>query len=175
MKHSYLSYVFLLILLAEPSMANTVYKTVKADGTVVYSDVPSPESTTVSLGQVNGAVVPPLVSPGALQNDKPASTKTYKDYKITILSPAAGETIRNNAGEVTVNFEISPDYLGKFELFLDNQLVNTKGNTQIKLKNVERGEHNLEVKLLGKSGKIFASSGQQTFYLHKASALINAN
>ena len=175
MKLSYLSYVFLLILLAGPSVANTVYKTVKADGTVVYSDVPSPESTTVSLGQVNGAVVPTLVSPGALQKDKPSSTKTYKDYKITILSPAAGETIRNNLGEVTVNFEITPDYLGKFELFLDNQVVNTKGNTQVELKNVERGEHKLEVKLVGQSGKIFASSGQQTFYLHKASALINAN
>ena len=46
---------------------------------------------------------------------------------------------------------------------------------QLKLENVERGEHHIEVRLVGQSGKILASSGQQTFYLHKASALINAN
>ena len=100
-----------------------------------------------------------------------------RDKKIPIefLSPMAEETIRNNSGEVMVNFNISPEYLGKFELLLDNQLVNTKGKMQFTLENVPRGQHQLEVKLRDNSGKIFASSGQQTFYLHQASALIHAN
>ena len=161
--------------MANPSMGNTIYKTVTADGTVVYSDIPNPESTPVSLGQVNGAVVPALASPGALPNDKTLLTKKNKDFKIVIHSPASGETIRSNVGDVMVNFEISPEYVGKFYLLLDNQVVNTKGKTQIKLTNVDRGEHSIEVQLRDNSGKIFASSQKQTFYLHQASALINAN
>ncbi|WP_340677353.1 DUF4124 domain-containing protein [Paraglaciecola sp.] len=175
MKHSYCSYLLLLILLACPSTAHTVYKTIKSDGSVVYSDVPSPGSTPVTLGQINGAVIPALVSPGLLANAKSVIKQTPPDYKIVFLSPAPGETIRNNAGEVMVRFEISPDYLGKFELLLDNQVVNTKGRMQFKFENILRGEHHLEVKLRDNSGKILASSGQQTFYLHKASALIHAN
>jgi hypothetical protein len=175
MKHIDSCYFVLLMLFVFPIMADTVYKTVKSDGSVIYSDVPSPESTLVTLGQVNGAVVPALVSLGALTKDKPLIKPTPPDYKIVFLSPASGETIRNNAGEVMVRFQISPDYLGKFELLFDNQVVNTKGRMQFKFENVLRGEHHLEVKLRGNSGKILASSGQQTFYLHKASALIHAN
>ncbi|WP_131811840.1 DUF4124 domain-containing protein, partial [Paraglaciecola hydrolytica] len=66
MKHVYLSCVLLLMLLSGVSVANTIYKTVKSDGSVVYSDLPSPGSEPVVLGQVNGAVVPALVSAGAL-------------------------------------------------------------------------------------------------------------
>ena len=175
MKHVYLSCVLLLMLLSGVSVANTIYKTVKSDGSVVYSDLPSPGSEPVVLGQVNGAVVPALVSAGALNSGKALNKKIKPDYQIEFLSPMAEETIRNNSGEVMVNFNISPEYLGKFELLLDNQLVNTKGKMQFTLENVPRGQHQLEVKLRDNSGKIFASSGQQTFYLHQASALIHAN
>jgi hypothetical protein len=40
---------------------------------------------------------------------------------------------------------------------------------------VDRGAHTIKVNFLDNSGKILASSKQQTFYLQKASALINAN
>jgi hypothetical protein len=165
----------LLLIMAAPLLANTIYKTVKPDGTVVYSDVPSPDSIPVNFVQDNNVVIPSLADPLALKPELSDSNKIKTHYKVTVLSPSPEETIRNNNGEVFISFEISPEYLGKFYLLLDNQLVNTKGKTQIRLNNVERGEHSIEVQLRDNSGKIFASSQKQTFYLHQASALINAN
>ena len=167
--------LIILVLLAQRGVADTIYKTLKSDGTVIYSDVPQKGSVVVTLGQVNGATVPALADPNALNKGKVAVKPADTEYQIRFLSPSQGETIRNNAGDVLVSFVISPEYPGKFELLLDNQVVNTKGKMQLKLENVLRGEHHLEVNLRDKSGKIFASSGQQTFYLHKASALIHAN
>ena len=176
MKPLYYSFgLILLVLLAQRGVAGTIYKTLKSDGTVIYSDVPQKGSVEVTLGQVNGATVPALADPDGLNQGEIAVKASNTKYQIRFLSPAQGETIRNNAGDVQVSFVISPDYPGKFELLLDNQVVNTKGKMQFTLENVLRGEHKLEVNLRDKSGKIFASSGQQTFYLHKASALIHAN
>lgn len=175
MKYSSLLLGILLLIVAVPMLANTVYKTVKPDGTVVYSDVPGVDSVPVNMVQGNNVVIPQLAQPksSAPMLNKPNRPAT--EYQITILSPGPEETIRSNIGEVNIHFVITPEFLGKSYLLLDNQLVNTNGKTQVRLNNVERGEHHIEVQLRDNSGKIFASSHKQTFYLHKASALINAN
>lgn len=168
-----LSLLFLIII--APLCANTIYKTVKADGTVVYSDVPSPNSIAVSMVHDNNVAIPKLADVPATKQASNQAVKPIKQYQIKVLAPGPQATIRNNNGELNIHFEISPEFIGEVYLLLDNQRVKTKGKTQITLKNVERGEHKIEVQLRDNSGKIFASSGQQTFYLHKASALINAN
>ena len=163
------------LLFAALLCANTIYKTVKPDGTIVFSDVPSPGSVEVDIVQDKNVVIPSLASPQVQQNVNKKTQILRQQYQIAILSPAPNETIRNNLGEVNIRFEIQPDFVGRIYLLLDNQLVNTGGKKQLKLNNVERGTHSIEVQLRDNSGKIFASSGQQTFFLHKASALINAN
>lgn len=163
----------LSLLIANPSSAKTVYKTVQNDGSIIYSDIPREGSTPVQFETINSAIIPAMSNP-KLMNLKEQLKKTPQ-YEIRIFSPSEQQTLRNNAGDVQVNFEIRPDYTGKFILLLDNQEVKTEGRTQLTLHNIERGEHMIEVKLLDNTGKIFASSNKQTFYLHKASALINAN
>jgi hypothetical protein len=175
MKNAFQLIALLSLIISAPMLATTIYKTVKADGTVVYSDVPSRDSVPVNMVQGNNVVIPKLADPVPMEQNSLETKKSNTQYQITVLSPLSQETIRNNNGEVNISFEISPDYVGKSYLLLDNQIVNTRGKTQIRLNNIERGEHFIEVQLRDNSGKVFASSGKQTFYLHKASALINAN
>lgn len=175
MKNAFQLIALLSLIVTAPLLANTIYKTVQADGTVVYSDVPSRDSVPVNMVLSNNVIIPKLADPMTTGQDNSEIKQPTTQYQITVLSPRPQETIRNNNGEVNINFEITPDYVGKSYLLVDDQVVNTKGKTQIKLNNVERGEHFIEVQLRDNSGKIFASSGKQSFYLHKASALINAN
>ncbi|MEO9946862.1 DUF4124 domain-containing protein [Paraglaciecola sp.] len=172
-----LLYIIGLLLLCITASANVIYKTVKEDGTVVYTDIPSKGATSVNLSAVNSAVIPTLKG----SNAKPNISGPHKQpekvivYTVSILNPVAEQTIRNNSGELTVTAQVSPDTPGKYNLFLDNQLVSTKGNGLFRLENLERGAHEIEVKFLNNSGKILASSELQTFYLHKASALFTPN
>jgi hypothetical protein len=171
-------YILCLLLLCVGASAQVVYKTVKADGSVVYSDVLTDGAVAVNLSAMNTVVVPALndASKPKVAARIPASKpKPEVEYVVSVLSPMAEETLRNNAGNVNINVDVTPKKAGKFQLIMNNQVVKTQQNNQFELENVERGAHVIEVKFLDNSGKYLASSKPQTFYLQKASALINAN
>lgn len=160
------------------SIAQVVYKTVKADGTVVYSGVNSEGATPVNLSAMNSVVVPALnqhSSKKAQPTTRKKASKAETQYIVSILSPVAEQTLRDNSGAVTINAQVQPKSAGKYQLKLNDQVVATQSNGQFALENIDRGAHSIEVHFLDNSGKILARSKTQTFYLHKASALINAN
>ncbi|PKG96878.1 DUF4124 domain-containing protein [Paraglaciecola sp. MB-3u-78] len=170
--------ILCLLLLCMNVSAQVVYKTVKVDGSVVYSDVPSDGAEPINLSSINTVVVP------ALNNAASQTTRRLNpikklipevQYLVFIRSPAAEQTLRDNSGAVTINAEVVPKKAGKFQLVFDNQIVKTQSKSEFLLENVNRGAHTIQIDFLDNSGKILASSKQQTFYLQKASALINAN
>jgi hypothetical protein len=158
--------------------AQVIYKTVKADGSVVYSDVPSDGAEPVNLSSMNSVVMPALnkaSSQSVSRNSSVQKAKPEIQYLVSIRSPLAEQTLRDNSGAVLISAEVLPKKSGKFELIYDNQVVKTQSNGQFQLESVDRGAHTIQVNFLDNSGKILASSKQQTFYLQKASALINVN
>ncbi len=171
-------YIFCLLLLCLSVSAQVVYKTVKSDGSVVYSDVRSDGAVPVKLSSMNTVVVPTLnntVSQTTSRINLIKKIRPEVQYSVFIRSPAAEQTVRDNSGEVTINAEVLPKKSGKFQLIIDNQVVKTQSNRIFQLENINRGAHNIQVNFLDNSGKILASSKPQTFYLQKASALINVN
>ena len=96
-------------------------------------------------------------------------------YTLTIDSPDAEGTVRNNLGEVDIVASISPKASGSFQLLLNGELKSTRPRPVFHLNGLDRGEYSFQVQFVGKSGKILALTEPQTFYLHKASVLINAN
>jgi hypothetical protein len=155
-----------------------VYKTVKSDGSVVYSDVSSVGAVPVNLSSMNTVVVPALnnASTQKMSRNNPAQkSKPVVEYVVSIRSPMAEQTLRDNSGTVNISADISPKKSGKFQLTLDNQIVKTQANRQFQLESVNRGAHTIQIDFIDNSGKILASSKSQTFYLQKASALINVN
>jgi hypothetical protein len=158
--------------------AQVVYKTVKADGSVVYSDVRSDGAVPVTLSSMNSVVVPALnnaASQTLSQNNPVKKRRPEVQYLVFIRSPAAEQTLRENSGVVSISADVLPKKSGKFQLIFDNQVVKTQSNGQFQLENVNRGAHTIQVNFLDNSGKILALSKSQTFYLQKASALINVN
>jgi hypothetical protein len=169
-----LTAIFCLFVICITASAGVVYKTVKEDGTVVYSDVPSEGSKSVTLSAINTVQVPVKKTP-SISVRPSVITKPAIQYLISVRSPMPEESLRNNAGELTITADVTPKKSGKFQLVMDGQVVKTQTSSQFKLENIQRGAHLIQVNFLDNSGKILASSKQQTFYLHKASALINAN
>jgi hypothetical protein len=163
-------------------LAKVVYKTIKSDGSVVYSDIRSEGAVAVKLSSMNTVVMPALnnassqiASQIARQNSPVKRAKPQQQYLVSIRSPAAEQTLRDNSGAVTISADVLPKSSGTFQLVIDNQIVKTQSNSQFELENVNRGAHIMVVNFLDHSGKILASSKPQTFYLHKAYSLINAN
>jgi hypothetical protein len=155
-----------------------VYKTIQADGSVIYSDTPVSGSTAVNLSAMNNVIVPSLnntakknVSTSKLSK----RTQPKVKYTVSILSPGDEESIRGNDGAVSIRANVSPKGAGRYQLVMDEQVLTTQTNSLFTLNSVERGAHSIQINFIDKSGKILASSKQQTFYLHKASALIHAN
>ena len=170
--------ICLLLLLCINVSAQVVYKTIKADGSVVYSDVPSDDAVPVNLSSMNTIVVPALNNAASQSTSQLNPIKKLSpevQYQVFIRSPAAEQTLRDNFGVVIIHAEVTPKKSGRFQLVIDNQIVKTQSKSKFQLKNVNRGAHTIQIDFLDNSGKILASSKQQTFYLQKASALIHAN
>ncbi|MGS2720743.1 DUF4124 domain-containing protein [Paraglaciecola aestuariivivens] len=158
--------------------AKVVYKTVKPDGTVVYSDVQTPGATAVKLSAVNTAQMPSLTANTQLtpKAQKPKLNQVANiKASVTILAPQPEQTLRDNNGRVEVLSQVSPKVKGQYQLLLNNRVLMTQASGNFMLSSIDRGAHTLQVNFLDTSGKILASSSPQIFYLHKASALFRAN
>lgn len=164
-------YPLLLLLFAQVNSAQ-VYKAVTPTGEVIYSDSPSENAEPIELN--SNLVIEPL---GAAQL-KPVNSNQSKrsdiDYQLRILSPQPEQTIRTNIGQLLIRADLTPVASGRFKLHLNEREIVQK-QPLFQLDNLDRGEYQFYIEYIGNSGKILASTKQQTFYLHKASALINAN
>ncbi len=152
-----------------------VYKIEKEDGTVVYTDTPSKQSEPVTFKAQTSNVADSLAKPKASSSSKPQSTseRPTPDYKIAIKQPKPDATIRNNNGAMTITSVTQPKASGTYRLLMDGKLLKTSNSGTFSLSGIHRGAHTFSVKLTNKSGKTLASSKEQTFYMHQASALIN--
>ena len=156
--------------------AATLYKVVNKDGTVTYTDRPVEGAVEVSFKGLNSAVMPAMATPNRPQSQGvKRQEKALPEFQLVMLSPSEGETIRNNQGNLTVTAQLSPAGSGQFLLYIDDQLKDTQGLPKFSLTNLDRGERVIQVKFRHNSGKILASTPKRTIFLHKASALINAN
>jgi hypothetical protein len=152
-----------------PVMAGKIYKTINKDGTITYSDTPSPGAIEVDFASNTSTVVQ-----NPLAKNKQSKTITQKkavEYKLTVNSPAAGATIRNTTGNVSISAMITPAANGYYELSLhDKKLRSNSGS--FTMEGLERGEYSYQINFVETSGKVIASSEVRRFFIHKPSVLI---
>ncbi|GAL14297.1 hypothetical protein JCM19233_5309 [Vibrio astriarenae] len=90
---------------------------------------------------------------------------------ITLTSPVHEQTIRSNRGFITVQSELNRKLsVGEtLQLRLNNQPYGAPSyNPLWKLKNIDRGSHQIQIQAL-KDGKVIALSSSITVHLHRAS------
>lgn len=146
----------------------TIYKTTHKDGTVTYSDQPSPGAVQVSLD----------VNTNTMQSNAPKMvilpqvTQKKREYQLNIVSPENDATVRNNMGNIDIAASLQPSHAGLFQLTINGQKLQSPTGV-FKLENMDRGSYQYQVEFIGNSGKVIASSETRSLHLHRASALIN--
>lgn len=169
---------WLLLLLLIPGLsAAAVYRWVDKDGNVHYSDTPvkGAKKIRVQSPQTYKSLPYKKIEPTKKQK-KPDPSKTYQ---VAIVKPGEKETVIDNAGNVEIEFKVTP----RLQLNRDHKIVlllNGKEKMSLttlktKLENVDRGTHTLSARVIGRKGEILSNSGTVTFHLKRQSLLHRQN
>ncbi|WP_018983343.1 DUF4124 domain-containing protein [Salinimonas chungwhensis] len=170
-----LLFTLTLASLSAPADPGKVYKIEQADGTVIYTDTPSKHSEPVNFDEHTLNVTDALPTPVKDNSQDASQARKQPDYTLSVKRPAPEATIRNNNGKVTITATANPRPTGQFQLTLDGEIIDTNTSGTFALSGVVRGAHTFSIALVNNKGKTLASTSQQTFYMHQASALINNN
>lgn len=165
----------------------TVYYWTDASGGIHYSDHPVAGKTTHEM-QVEIANPPssnvnastqsaPISGTTSDQSTTTAINPDNTNYSIQITAPTEGETIRDNAGNLTVQAEVTPQLVTApdmplLQLQIDSQMYQCDTSTSAcSATNLDRGEHQIKVLLSTKDGKQIASSDVIKVYLFRTSTI----
>jgi hypothetical protein len=171
----FMKYYTLLLLLISLVGQAEVYRSVDGQGNVIFSDTSTDNAEKIEL-QESYTYTPPVIVD--LADDEPSLPPieiAVPDYSLVITSPSQNETIRENAGDITINSSITPsvntDRGDKLIFTLDGQLKSVAQDaTSYTFTNVDRGSHIAVVSVVDKTGKVIKSSKSILFHLLRAVA-----
>ncbi len=167
-----LSIILLLtISFAIPVQANStkVYVWRNEKGLLVFSDTPKPGAEEVTTNSTNVIKSSTSIETQVLDIKPRVIDDTYQ---VVIEHPKNNSTIRDNTGSIFISGSIKPIFKKglSIQLYVDDiPFQKPQDHTRFSLKNIDRGEHQLKMKLLNNKGKVIASSEPITFYMHRTS------
>lgn len=159
--------------LAVPAYAK-LYKCEDANGNTVYTDQACEGGEEIKLPPLQ--TYTPVKVPTTSSN--PVAGKGLKKAytRLEITSPQNDKQVYTNTGTVNIVYNLSPGLKKakghKFTMALDGKQLPSKGVTsQIKLSNIDRGTHTVQVFVVDTSNQILLSSNTVTFHLKKESLI----
>ena len=171
--------LWLCLLLFTSSLyaAQTVHRWIDEQGNVHFSDQPSEQhdSEEIKVTPPTPSSTPVTQATAAVSDDTAkANDERPTGPLLTIESPTNGEIIRENSGLVIIKANLKPIPVNPFKMnvILDGELKGAAENSlDVKMENVDRGMHQLELQIVDQNGKLLASSIKTTFYLFRVSVL----
>ena len=162
--------LLLTVFAGAADVPSTIYRSVDPDGHVTFSDVASePGATRLALAPgnlVGMRLPPPRATPqvGAPDTVEP-------DREVAIVSPAHDAAVRSNNGALTVVGRSEPALLPTemAELLLDGTVVGRARRPTFYLANLERGTHELLLRVVDREHRRVAASRPIVFHLLRAS------
>ncbi|WP_205309409.1 DUF4124 domain-containing protein [Rheinheimera maricola] len=165
-------FLLTLIFAAQPLQAQQdnkkVFVTRDANGVLVFSD--SPQAGAEELNLSSRANIMAATDPTLPATKKPAK----EPFGVEIMQPEEQGTVRDNTGSVYVSGRITPMFERglRVRLLLDGKAQGQPQNNAVFiLRDIDRGEHKLQLELFDQNGKLIATSPVTTFYLHRTSAI----
>ncbi|OMG67269.1 penicillin-binding protein [Stutzerimonas balearica] len=159
----------LLALLTAPAQAG-IYSYLDAEGNRVFTDRPTTAAEPIELKPANQMPAMPLPAPAT---QAPPPTPTRAGYQaLRIISPAADATVRDNAGNLTINGASEPPLRPghRYQLLFDGQPYGEPGESgTFALHNVDRGTHRIALLILAADGSELARSAEQDVHLRRMS------
>jgi len=138
-------------------------------GVLVYSDTPRPGAEEVKTKKGNVIKRFTNIETQTLDIE---TKKIAEEYLVIINHPKDNSTIRDNTGSVYISGSIKPIFKRglKIQLIVDEKpYLKPQTHTMFSLRNIDRGEHKIKMKLLNEKGKVIALSKAITFYMHRTS------
>ncbi|ASG06254.1 nitrogen regulation protein NR [Vibrio anguillarum] len=171
----------LIMLYSATSIAQNVYTWVDANGVLHLSDVPQDKGAKqISIPDFQADAPEPTFEtshPVAnltknLPQEKSAThVNKIEPLTIAIRSPADDETLRSNAGVISINAELNRNLTvsEQLQLVMNDKAYGAPATQPTwTLKNLDRGTHRFLIQVVV-NGKIIASSNSVTVHLHRAS------
>lgn len=155
-----------------------IYSWTDAQGNVVYADHKPPPGVSYHTVQLHPlTTIPTEPAPPASAPAPPVTMdhgqKQAPHPVLRIRSPADGQAIRADGGQLRVVLQVEPA-LGpgqEIHLYLDGKQVHVGRTLDITLDALDRGEHRLYAVVTDATGRQIARSQGVTFYLLRHSIL----
>ena len=182
MRLSFAIFIVTFVTLCTSNAQAEIYTCKDANGKTVYTDSPG---ACINAEEVEVDELPTLVptKPLATRPSTTSSANKEEDKnpynELTITSPSNDATIRNNQGNLTINFRVTPALQTrkghKFVVTFDGAEVYSGTSTITALKNVDRGTHSISVNVVDANGSTKISATPVKVTLQRFSALQNAD
>src|SRR3569623_1549144 len=165
--------LLLAFVIATPALA-AVYKTVRPDGSVTYSDQPPRD-------EAQPHTLPPLqtipaenLAPAAPAPNRSNTAPVAEIYqRLAIVQPEQAATLRDNPGNITVQVALDPPLVTKEGDYIDIALDGTPAaqgsGSGYTLTNIDRGAHTVEASVSSAAGQTLIRSAPVTFHLQRTS------
>lgn len=167
---TYLS-MLLFLTLALVRVQAEIYHWVDANGNSHFSDIaPLIGAQKISIEKQN--LMSTSKNQQTIQLKQNKTTEVIQgEYSIKILSPKEDIAIRSNNGTIDINVDIRPELNNNqlLQLFIDGVAFGkSQKSTTIRALNIDRGTHQLQVKLLDNEGNILTKTQVVTVHLQRA-------
>ncbi len=172
-------YSVTVILLSAGIAQADIYTCKDANGNVVYTDSPG---GCANAEEVTVDTLPTLVPSKSLPTSSSGSSVIKDEDKIAynelvITSPSNDATVRDNQGNLTINFRATPALQTrkghKYVVTLDGTEIYSGSSTITALKNIDRGTHSIGVKVVAQDGSTKISAKPVKITLQRFSSLNN--
>ncbi len=166
--------VLLFTCIAAGSLSAEIYRTQDAEGNIIFTDTPVEKAEKVELPDVTTFKSQPYqkITPG-----KKAPADPAKTYKVTLVSPADKETVRDNNGNIPIEVEVSPalkrEHGHQLLVWLDDQKPVRFTTSRYQLSNIDRGTHTVSVKVVDGRGKTLSATLTHEVYVKRHSVNFN--
>lgn len=155
--------IIIITLISSSVIAEQVYRSIGPDGSVVFSDKETPGSEPVEVKELPTVTLPK--APKFNYKEPEEEDSFYRE--VAIVSPQNDETIRENAGNISIRAAVAPPLSRGhiLEITLDGKVVFSGSGTSVNLQNIDRGTHIARATVKDQSGKVYIASEPVTFHL----------
>jgi len=157
----------------------TVFKSKGASGNTIYSDQASETTEEIKVDAVQTFKAQPTSRLFTHSKVKEHVETSLAYMLLRIVSPEHDAAVRNNAGNITVRFEVAPPIQANhtLQLLIDGNLkAEQKSTAPISVSNVDRGTHQIHAQIVeDKSGEVLQTSNTVSTTILRVSILQPSN
>ncbi len=166
--------ILILLALFACQVNAEIYKSINADGEVVYSDTPTKGAETVKMPALPTYTPPPVPTSSTAPVQAPEKKEYYETF--AFVSPANEETVRNNLGVMNIDAKLTPPLQARLghrvQFYLNGDPYGKPvGKTSMTISNLDRGEYTLSAAVLASDGTALITTDDVVVFMKRHSIL----